>query len=87
MSVSSDSGVTCVSFALCLNTGNKEDPCQTMRAVSSDNGNQNFGDLMDEFIQERLRARGTSVNHLSIFFFISHARMRVHTHTISELSE
>uniref|UniRef100_A0A8C7H1J4 Ral GTPase activating protein catalytic subunit alpha 1 n=1 Tax=Oncorhynchus kisutch TaxID=8019 RepID=A0A8C7H1J4_ONCKI len=32
----------------------------TMRAVSSDNGNQNFGDLMDEFIQERLRARGTS---------------------------
>ncbi|XP_031643843.1 ral GTPase-activating protein subunit alpha-1 isoform X4 [Oncorhynchus kisutch] len=40
--------------------GNKEDPCQTMRAVSSDNGNQNFGDLMDEFIQERLRARGTS---------------------------
>uniref|UniRef100_A0A4W5MSV0 Ral GTPase activating protein catalytic subunit alpha 1 n=1 Tax=Hucho hucho TaxID=62062 RepID=A0A4W5MSV0_9TELE len=39
---------------------NKEDPCQTMRAVSSDNGNQNFGDLMDEFIQERLRARGTS---------------------------
>ncbi|XP_071238660.1 ral GTPase-activating protein subunit alpha-1-like isoform X5 [Salvelinus alpinus] len=40
--------------------GNKEDPCQTMRAVSSDNGNQNFGDLMDKFIQERLRARGTS---------------------------
>ncbi|XP_036818383.1 ral GTPase-activating protein subunit alpha-1 isoform X4 [Oncorhynchus mykiss] len=40
--------------------GNKEDPCQTMRPVSSDNGNQNFGDLMDEFIQERLRARGTS---------------------------
>ncbi|XP_029568993.1 ral GTPase-activating protein subunit alpha-1 isoform X1 [Salmo trutta] len=40
--------------------GNKEDPSQTTRAVSSDNGNQNFGDLMDEFIQERLRARGTS---------------------------
>ncbi|XP_045065044.1 ral GTPase-activating protein subunit alpha-1-like [Coregonus clupeaformis] len=39
---------------------NKEDPCQTMRAVSSDNGNQNFGDMMDEFIQERLRARGSS---------------------------
>uniref|UniRef100_A0A8C8CYN5 Rap-GAP domain-containing protein n=1 Tax=Oncorhynchus tshawytscha TaxID=74940 RepID=A0A8C8CYN5_ONCTS len=38
----------------------ERDPCQTMRAVSSDNGNQNFGDLMDEFIQERLRARGTS---------------------------
>uniref|UniRef100_A0A674AQM0 Ral GTPase activating protein catalytic subunit alpha 1 n=1 Tax=Salmo trutta TaxID=8032 RepID=A0A674AQM0_SALTR len=41
---------------------NKEDPCQKMRPVSSDAGNssQNFGDLMDEFIQERLRAGGTS---------------------------
>ncbi|XP_041703936.2 ral GTPase-activating protein subunit alpha-1 isoform X2 [Coregonus clupeaformis] len=41
---------------------NKEDPCQKMRPVSSDagNSNQNFGDLMDEFIQERLRAGGTS---------------------------
>uniref|UniRef100_A0A8C8JZZ7 Rap-GAP domain-containing protein n=1 Tax=Oncorhynchus tshawytscha TaxID=74940 RepID=A0A8C8JZZ7_ONCTS len=41
---------------------NKEETCQKMRPVSSDAGNssQNFGDLMDEFIQERLRAGGTS---------------------------
>ncbi|KAL0969703.1 hypothetical protein UPYG_G00231130 [Umbra pygmaea] len=41
---------------------NKEEPCQKMRPVSSEagNSNQNFGDLMDEFIQERLRVRGTS---------------------------
>uniref|UniRef100_A0A6Q2XY88 Rap-GAP domain-containing protein n=1 Tax=Esox lucius TaxID=8010 RepID=A0A6Q2XY88_ESOLU len=41
---------------------NKEEPCQKTRPVSSDvgNSNQNFGDLMDEFIQERLRVRATS---------------------------
>ncbi|XP_064783989.1 ral GTPase-activating protein subunit alpha-1-like isoform X6 [Oncorhynchus masou masou] len=41
---------------------NKEETCQKMRPVSSDAGNssQNFGDLMDEFIQERLRSGGTS---------------------------
>ncbi|KAJ7991111.1 hypothetical protein DPEC_G00293870 [Dallia pectoralis] len=41
---------------------NKEAPCQKLRPMSSDvgNSNQNFGDLMDEFIQERLRVKGTS---------------------------
>ena len=37
---------------------------QKARPVSSDVGstNPNFPDLMDEFIQERLRARGTAVS-------------------------
>ncbi|XP_068608138.1 ral GTPase-activating protein subunit alpha-1 [Brachionichthys hirsutus] len=40
---------------------NKEEVVQKARPVSSDVGgtNPNFSDLMDEFIQERLRARGT----------------------------
>ncbi|XP_042565713.1 ral GTPase-activating protein subunit alpha-1 isoform X2 [Clupea harengus] len=44
---------------------NKEDLPPKMRPVSSDagNSNPNFSDLMDEFIQERLRApRGNSVS-------------------------
>ncbi|XP_042356244.1 ral GTPase-activating protein subunit alpha-1 isoform X4 [Plectropomus leopardus] len=41
---------------------NKEEVVQKARPVSSDVGstNPNFSDLMDEFIQERLRAKGTS---------------------------
>ncbi|XP_062324670.1 ral GTPase-activating protein subunit alpha-1 isoform X2 [Osmerus eperlanus] len=41
---------------------NKEEGSQKTRPVSSDAGssNPNFTDLMDEFIQERLRTRGTS---------------------------
>ncbi|XP_036398950.1 ral GTPase-activating protein subunit alpha-1 isoform X3 [Megalops cyprinoides] len=41
---------------------NKEDLSQKMRPVSSDasNSNPNISDPMDEFIQERLRARSTS---------------------------
>ncbi|KAI3367931.1 hypothetical protein L3Q82_026760 [Scortum barcoo] len=41
---------------------NKEEVVQKVRPVSSDVGssNPNFSDLMDEFIQERLRAKGTS---------------------------
>ncbi|XP_068194855.1 ral GTPase-activating protein subunit alpha-1 isoform X2 [Antennarius striatus] len=40
---------------------NKEEVVQKARPVSSDVGgtNPNFSDLMDEFIQERLRAKGT----------------------------
>ncbi|XP_077396153.1 ral GTPase-activating protein subunit alpha-1 isoform X4 [Festucalex cinctus] len=40
---------------------NKEEVLQKARPVSSDvgNSNPNFSDLMDEFIQERLRAKGT----------------------------
>uniref|UniRef100_A0A3Q3WB60 Rap-GAP domain-containing protein n=1 Tax=Mola mola TaxID=94237 RepID=A0A3Q3WB60_MOLML len=41
---------------------NKEEVVQKARPVSSDvgNANPNFSDLMDEFIQERLRAKGTA---------------------------
>ncbi|XP_041810535.1 ral GTPase-activating protein subunit alpha-1 isoform X1 [Chelmon rostratus] len=41
---------------------NKEEVVQKARPVSSDIGtsNPNFSDLMDEFIQERLRAKGTA---------------------------
>uniref|UniRef100_A0A8D3DF80 Ral GTPase activating protein catalytic subunit alpha 1 n=1 Tax=Scophthalmus maximus TaxID=52904 RepID=A0A8D3DF80_SCOMX len=41
-----------------------EDLVQKARPVSSDVGssNPNFSDLMDEFIQERLRAKGTAVS-------------------------
>uniref|UniRef100_A0AAX7VE62 Rap-GAP domain-containing protein n=1 Tax=Astatotilapia calliptera TaxID=8154 RepID=A0AAX7VE62_ASTCA len=41
---------------------NKEEVVQKARPVSTDVGssNPNFSDLMDEFIQERLRAKGTS---------------------------
>ncbi|XP_030626433.1 ral GTPase-activating protein subunit alpha-1 [Chanos chanos] len=41
---------------------NKEELAQKMRPVSSDagNSNPNVSDLMDEFIQERLRVKGTS---------------------------
>ncbi|KAI1895342.1 hypothetical protein AGOR_G00105310 [Albula goreensis] len=43
-------------------TSNKEDLSQKLRPVSSDasNSNPNISDPMDEFIQERLRARSTS---------------------------
>uniref|UniRef100_A0A3P8RRN7 Ral GTPase activating protein catalytic subunit alpha 1 n=1 Tax=Amphiprion percula TaxID=161767 RepID=A0A3P8RRN7_AMPPE len=43
---------------------NKEEVVQKARPVSSDVGssNPNFTDLMDEFIQERLRAKGTAVS-------------------------
>ena len=42
----------------------KEEVVQKARPVSSDVGsaNPNFSDLMDEFIQERLRAKGTAVS-------------------------
>ncbi|KAJ8411762.1 hypothetical protein AAFF_G00154000 [Aldrovandia affinis] len=41
---------------------NKEDPSQKLRTVSGDasSSNPNISDPMDEFIQERLRARSTS---------------------------
>ncbi|KAM9356466.1 ral GTPase-activating protein subunit alpha-1 isoform 2-T2 [Pholidichthys leucotaenia] len=40
---------------------NKEEVVQKARPVSTDVGsNPNFSDLMDEFIQERLRAKGTA---------------------------
>ncbi|KAF3844467.1 hypothetical protein F7725_007630 [Dissostichus mawsoni] len=43
-------------------TANKEEVVHKARPVSSDvgNTNPNFSDLMDEFIQERLRAKGTA---------------------------
>ncbi|KAJ4938905.1 hypothetical protein JOQ06_028371, partial [Pogonophryne albipinna] len=43
-------------------TANKEEVVHKARPVSSDVGstNPNFSDLMDEFIQERLRAKGTA---------------------------
>lgn len=43
---------------------NKEEVVPKARPVSTDVGstNPNFSDLMDEFIQERLRAKGTSVS-------------------------
>jgi len=42
---------------------NKDELTPKMRPMSNDAGssNPNVSDLMDEFIQERLRARGTSV--------------------------
>lgn len=45
---------------------NKEEVVQKARPVSSDvgNANPNFSDLMDEFIQERLRAKGTAVSSI-----------------------
>lgn len=44
---------------------NKEEAVPKARPVSTDVGsaNPNFSDLMDEFIQERLRAKGTSVSN------------------------
>uniref|UniRef100_A0A3Q3C5Q2 Ral GTPase activating protein catalytic subunit alpha 1 n=1 Tax=Haplochromis burtoni TaxID=8153 RepID=A0A3Q3C5Q2_HAPBU len=49
-------------YALFLQLSNKEEVVQKARPVSTDVGssNPNFSDLMDEFIQERLRAKGTS---------------------------
>lgn len=43
---------------------NKEEVVQKARPVSTDVGstNPNFSDLMDEFIQERLKANGTGVS-------------------------
>lgn len=78
-----------MSFALCLNTANKEETCQKMRPVSSDAGNssQNFGDLMDEFIQERLRAGGTSVSRHSILYFLYLSHALTHAHLVYQLSE
>lgn len=51
----------CVFYA-CI--ANKEEVVQKARPVSTDVGssNPNFSDLMDEFIQERLRAKGTVVS-------------------------
>lgn len=48
----------------CMCVANKEEVVPKARPVSSDVGssNPNFSDLMDEFIQERLRARGTVVS-------------------------
>ena len=65
----------CVCVCLCV--ANKEEVVQKARPVSSDVGssNPNFSDLMDEFIQERLRANGTVVSS-------THA----HTHTKIEMS-
>lgn len=53
-------------YALYLPLVNKEEVVQKARPVSSDVGstNPNFSDLMDEFIQERLRAKGTAVSHM-----------------------
>lgn len=47
-----------------VSLANKEEVVQKARPVSSDVGssNPNFSDLMDEFIQERLRAKGTVVS-------------------------
>lgn len=49
---------------LYLPLANKEEAVHKARPVSSDVGstNPNFSDLMDEFIQERLRAKGTAVS-------------------------
>lgn len=49
---------------LCVRVASKDDLTQKMRPVSSDaeSSNPNVSDLMDEFIQERLRAGGTSVS-------------------------
>lgn len=51
-----------VCLHLCV--ANKEEVVQKARPVSTDvgNSNPNFSDLMDEFIQERLRAKGTVVS-------------------------
>uniref|UniRef100_A0A673C0X0 Ral GTPase activating protein, alpha subunit 1 (catalytic) n=1 Tax=Sphaeramia orbicularis TaxID=375764 RepID=A0A673C0X0_9TELE len=49
-------------ITLLFRRANKEEVVQKARPVSSDVGssNPNFSDLMDEFIQERLRAKGTA---------------------------
>lgn len=48
----------------CLPLVSKEEVVQKARPVSTDVGstNPNFSDLMDEFIQERLKAKGTTVS-------------------------
>lgn len=48
----------------CVCVANKEEVVQKARPVSTDVGssNPNFSDLMDEFIQERLRSKGTVVS-------------------------
>lgn len=48
----------------CLLLVSKEEVVQKARPVSTDVGstNPNFSDLMDEFIQERLKAKGTAVS-------------------------
>lgn len=48
----------------CLPLVSKEEVVQKARPVSTDVGstNPNFSDLMDEFIQERLKAKGTAVS-------------------------
>lgn len=53
-----------LTIILYLPLANKEEVVQKARPVSSDVGstNPNFSDLMDEFIQERLRAKGTAVS-------------------------
>lgn len=56
----------CLFILMCIYVpvANKEEVVQKARPVSSDVGssNPNFSDLMDEFIQERLRAKGTAVS-------------------------
>lgn len=49
---------------LCLPLVSKEEVVHKARPVSTDVGstNPNFSDLMDEFIQERLKAKGTAVS-------------------------
>lgn len=51
-----------VRLPLCV--ANKEEVVQKARPVSTDVGstNPNISDLMDEFIQERLRTKGTVVS-------------------------
>uniref|UniRef100_A0A7N9AYE3 Ral GTPase activating protein catalytic subunit alpha 1 n=1 Tax=Mastacembelus armatus TaxID=205130 RepID=A0A7N9AYE3_9TELE len=51
-------------MCVCVHVVNKEEVVQKARPVSSDVGssNPNFSDLMDEFIQERLRNKGTVVS-------------------------
>ena len=46
-------------MCVCVCVANKEEVVQKARPVSSDVGgaNPNFSDLMDEFIQERLKVR------------------------------
>jgi len=54
-----------LTIILYLPLANKEEVVHKARPVSSDVGstNPNFSDLMDEFIQERLRAKGTAVSN------------------------
>lgn len=59
-------------ICFCMCVANKEEVVQKARPVSSDVGssNPNFSDLMDEFIQERLRNKGTVVSISWIHLFV-----------------